>query len=66
MGKCMAIRVKAGQYYYRGFNIIRVGYYPPDQKVVWVAEDNYGTEVGRAFTFESCKIEVDSYIESQK
>lgn len=44
MGKTKhrAKRLSAGHYEYRGFKVICVGYYPPEQKVAWEAVDENG------------------------
>lgn len=51
MGKTKhrAKRLSAGHYEYRGFKVICVGYYPPEQKVAWEAVDENGVDLPTHF-----------------
>lgn len=33
-------RLSAGHYSYRGYRINRIGYYPPEKRVVWECVDD--------------------------
>lgn len=64
MTKHKAIRIKPGYHYYRGCNITKIPYCPAEQRLVWVATDEYGTEIYRGFTMDACKSEIDNYIDN--
>ena len=67
MGKTKhrAKRLSAGHYEYRGFKVICVGYYPPEQKVAWEAVDENGGGFAQSFSLKNTKklidIEIDGY-----
>jgi hypothetical protein len=44
--KVKAKRISKGHYEYRGYKIICIGYYPPEQRVVWECVDSDGTGFG--------------------
>lgn len=63
--KHSAKRLSAGHYEYRGFKVVCVGYYHPDQKVVWEAVDENGCGFAHSFSLKCTKklidIEIDGY-----
>lgn len=57
-----AKKIRKGKYLYRGYEITRIGYYPPDQKTVWEAVDpqtNCGEFHG--FSLREVKYWIDEY-----
>lgn len=63
--KHRAKRLSAGHYEYRGFKVICVGYYHPEQKVAWEAVDENGGGFAHSFSLKNTKklidIEIDGY-----
>lgn len=60
-----AKRLYAGCYQYRGFKVVCLGYYHPEQKVVWEAVDGNGGGFAHSFSLKNTKklidIEIDKY-----
>ena len=54
-------KIKSGKYLYRGQVITRIGYYEPDQRVVWEA---YDKETGHADYHGFSKAEVKRHIDA--
>ena len=59
--KYKAKRISAGHYIYRGYKVTCIGYYPPERKVVWEAEDENGNGFAHAFSLKCCKYWIDDY-----
>lgn len=59
MSKYRAKRLSSGEYLYRGFKIICIGYYNPDQHVVWEAVDEHGCGFAHSFSLRDTKAEID-------
>ena len=57
--KCVAKRVSSGHYIYRGFDIYRIGYYPPEKRVVWECVDENGNGFGHDYSLKCCKFWID-------
>ena len=57
--KHRAHRISRGEYMYRGFKITCLGYYPPDQHVVWEAEDEHGCGFAQGFSLAETKMWID-------
>lgn len=57
--KHKAKRLSKGHYLYRGFEIICVGYYNPDHRVVWEAVDEHGCGFAHSFSLKDTKAEID-------
>ena len=53
-----AKRISKGHYEYRGFEIICLGYYNPEHKVVWECVDKNGHGFGQDFSLKNCKFYV--------
>lgn len=66
MSKFVAKRLSAGHYLYRGYRINRVGYYPPERKVVWEAVDEWGCGFAHSFSLRNTKRLIDEDIEKSK
>jgi hypothetical protein len=58
-------RLGAGHYYYRGFEIVCVGYYSPEGKVCWEAVDEHGGGFAQAFSLRECKMWIDSELDGK-
>jgi hypothetical protein len=54
-----AKRIRAGKYIYRGYEINCCGYYPPEQKVVWEAVDEYGCGFAHNYSLKGVKKLID-------
>ena len=63
MGAYKAKRVSKGHYEYRGYKIVCIGYYPPEQRVVWECVDKDGSGFGHDFSLKGCKHWIDQEIE---
>lgn len=59
MSSYKAKRISKGHYEYRGYKIICIGYYPPEQRVVWECVDNDGTGFGHDYSLKDCKFWID-------
>ena len=53
-------KITAGHYQYKGYEIVCLGYYPPDQKRVWEAV-NMDTQCGdyHGYTLKEVKQQID-------
>ena len=54
-----AKRISKWHYEYRGFEIICIGYYNPEHKVVWECVDKNGHGFGHDFSLKGCKFWID-------
>ncbi|MBR5297444.1 MAG: hypothetical protein IKU29_06225 [Parabacteroides sp.] len=54
-----AKKIRRGKYIYRGYIITCIGYYPPEQKTVWEAEDENGYGFAHSFSLRDTKRLVD-------
>lgn len=61
--KHSAIRIGSGHYKYRGFVINCLGYYPPDQKVVWEAVDKHGNGFAQSYSLRDTKMFIDNELD---
>lgn len=59
MSRERARRISRGHYIYRGFQVICVGYYPPDGRVCWEAVDEHGCGFAHSYSFADTKNEID-------
>ena len=53
-------KISSGHYIYKGYEINCLGYYPPEQSVVWEAIDGNGCGFAHAHTLKEVKILIDS------
>lgn len=58
-----AKRLRKGKYLYRGYIITCVGYYNPEQKVVWEAEEENGDGLAHAYSLKDTKKIIDELID---
>ena len=61
--KIKAKRVRKGKYIYRGYTITCIGYYPPEQKTVWEAEDENGCGFAHSFSLRDTKHLIDESLD---
>lgn len=54
-----AKRLRAGKYLYKGYVITCVGYYQPERRVVWEAEDEHGNGFAHSFSLRDTKRLID-------
>ena len=54
-----AKRISKWHYEYRGFEIICIGYYPPEHRVVWECVDENGNGFGHDYSLRGCKFWID-------
>jgi hypothetical protein len=57
--KYVAKKISAGHYIYRGIDIYRIGYYPPEKRVVWECVDENGNGFGHDYSLKGCKFWID-------
>lgn len=57
--KYVAKRISPGYYIYRGFEIYRIGYYPPEKRVVWECVDENNSGFGHDYSLKGCKFWID-------
>ena len=57
--KFRATKISRGHYVYRGFRIACIGYYPPEGKVVWEAEDENGCGFAHSYRLRDTKRLID-------
>lgn len=57
--KHRAKRIHKGKYIYRGYIINCLGYYHPDHRIVWEAEDENGCGFAQSFSLREVKNEID-------
>lgn len=60
-----AKRIRAGKYIYRGYEIYCCGYYPPEQRVVWEAVDEYGGGFAHNYSLKDVKILIDQNLDEK-
>lgn len=53
-------RVSRGKYLYNGYSVYSIGYYPPDQRVVW---EGMNLQTGEADYHGYSKKEIKEYID---
>ena len=63
MGTHKTKKISAGHYIYRGFKVTNYGYYQPEQKVVWEAEDDDGCGFAHAYSLRNCKRLIDDSLD---
>lgn len=56
-------RLSSGHYLYRGFEIICVGYYPPEQRVCWEAVDKDGSGFAHGFSKKEVMFWIDKQLD---
>lgn len=49
MNKHSAKRISKGHYIYRGYKVYCIGYYPPENRIVWEAVDHDGSGFAHSF-----------------
>lgn len=60
-----AKRIRAGKYIYRGYEIYCLGYYPPEQRVVWEAVDENGCGFAHYYSLKGVKKLIDQDIDKK-
>jgi hypothetical protein len=61
--KAVAHKISKGQYQYRGFDVVRLGYYPPERHTVWEASDPLtGAVVAHGYTKRECLARIDEFL----
>lgn len=63
MSKHVAKRISAGHYIYRGYKVYCIGYYEPEHRVVWEAEDESGCGFAQGFSLSEVKLSIDSILD---
>lgn len=58
-----AKKLRRGKYIYRGHTVTCVGYYPPEHKVVWEAEDENGNGFAHSFSLKDTKRLIDDSLD---
>ena len=61
--KYKAKRIHEGLYEYRGFKIESIGYFSPEQKVVWEAIDENGGGFAHSFSLRDTKLLIDDELD---
>lgn len=64
--KHKAKRLSRGHYIYRGFKITCVGYYEPEKRIVWEAEDENGCGFAHSFSLRDTKRLIDDELDRKK
>lgn len=65
--KYKAKRLRRGHYLYRGYEIMCVGYYPPEKRVCWECIEKDGISgFGHGYTLSECKRWIDIEIEEEQ
>ena len=59
-------KIRAGKYSYRGYIVTCIGYYPPEKRIVWEAEDENGCGFAQSFSLKKTKELIDEEIEKQR
>lgn len=54
-----AKRIRRGRYEYRGFIVYSIGYYPPENRIVWEVVDHDGSCFAHAFSLQESKHRID-------
>ena len=60
-----AKRISKGHYEYRRFEIICLGYYSPDKRVVWKCHDEDGYGFGHDYSLKGCKFWIDEELKKK-
>lgn len=63
MSKHVCKKISKGHYLYRGFQIICVGYYQPEQRVCWEAVDENGCGFAHDFSLKGVKFWIDKELD---
>lgn len=63
--KHRAKRLSPGHYIYRGYKVNCLGYYHPEHRVVWEAEDETGCGFAQSFSLRDTKRFIDSEIDKE-
>lgn len=58
--KYRAKKISKGHYIYRGYKVTCLGYYHPEKRIVWEAEDEFGGGFAHSFSLKEVKSEIDS------
>lgn len=58
--KSICKKESSGQYFYKNYKLIRIGYYPPDKCVWWEAVDKDGNADYHANSKRLLKIMIDN------
>jgi len=62
--KYIATKIRSGKYLYRGYVVSNLGYYQPEQKVVWEAHDeSTGEAVAHGYTKKEVLLAIDGFLE---
>lgn len=64
--KYRAKRISAGHYIYRGYKVTCFGYYEPEHRVVWEAEDENGCGFAHSFSLRHTKKLIDGLIDNKE
>jgi|GEM_PF-890831 hypothetical protein len=59
MSKYSAKRISKGHYIYRGYKVYCIGYYPPENRIVWEAVDHDGSGFAHSFSLRDTKMLID-------
>ena len=59
-----ATKVSPGQYIYRGFPVVCVGYYHPEHRVCWEATDEHGCGFAHGFSLREVKSLIDNELDT--
>lgn len=61
------VKIKSGEYLYKGYRIVCIGYYEPEHRIVWEAE-NLETGCGdfHAYTKREIIDFIDEYFNQEK
>jgi hypothetical protein len=60
-----AKKLRRGKYLYRGYVVTCVGYYHPEHKVAWEAEDENGNGFAHSFSLRDTKRLIDDSLDRQ-
>lgn len=61
-----AKRISAGHYIYRGYKVTCLGYYEPEHRVVWEAEDENGCGFAHSFSLRDTKRLIDECLDKEE
>lgn len=54
-----AKRIRRGRYEYRGFIVYSIGYYPPENRIVWEVVDHDGSSFAHSHRLRDTKSLID-------
>ena len=57
--------MKRGEYLYRGYKILRHGYYEPEKRVLWEGIDDSGDAVAHGYTKRAAMSAIDYFMDRQ-